>query len=52
MTIKVEVMLEEDGSMQISGSNHGEPMEGDDILDCLDAAVFALEAMRAQETLQ
>lgn len=52
MTIKVEVMLEEDGSMQISGSNHGEPMGPDDMLDCLDAAVFALESMQPQETLQ
>lgn len=52
MTIRVEVMLEEDGSMQISGSNHGEPMEGDDILDCLGAAVFALEGMNSKITMQ
>ena len=52
MTVRVEVTLEEDGSLSISGSNQGEPMEEGDILDCLDAAVFALEGMNSKITLQ
>ena len=52
MTVRVEVTLEDDGSLSISGSKRGEPMEEDDILDCLDAAVFALEGMNSKITLQ
>lgn len=44
--IKIEVTLYENGSLIISGTAKGEPMEADEILDCLDEAVFALEGQK------
>lgn len=52
MTVRVEVELEEDGTLSITSSKDGEPMETDDILDCLDTACFALAGIGQKETLQ
>lgn len=52
MKTRVEITLDDDGSMTICGSCADEPMEADEILECLEIATESLTLLERHATLQ
>ena len=52
MKTRVEITLDDDGSMTICGSYDDEPIEAAEILECLGVAVESLTLLARHATLQ